>query len=143
MSRSWLLPLILVFASCTDPGPSSEDVADVPEEPEAAAREWECVSVCFPGHPCHNLCRLTIDDPGFQIVPPPFTCDSLRPINVCGDGCCDAAETDRLDPLWCSKDCQLPKLEILKLEDKLAIIDHDQVVGSVEERYVSIAPVCR
>jgi len=141
--RSFVLALTLVAASlaaCTDAAPPS-----APAATDTVAREWECVSVCFPGAPCHNLCRLSPFDPGFQVVPPPFSCDQLRPINVCGDRCCDQAEARFGQPEYCRKDCRLESLQVVDWSGKasLQIYDGDAVLGTVEPDYISVAPVCK
>jgi len=95
---------IMSVAACTEGGPDGDATA-------AAAREWECVSFGF-GLPQGTVCRLTTDEPGFQIVPPAPTCASRRPIDVCGDGCCDVSETSWRGPIWCPADCRLERLEV-------------------------------
>jgi hypothetical protein len=140
MSHRFLPPSLVLtlaaIAACTDAAP-------VTVTAEPTAREWQCISVCYKELPCHNLCKLTFDEPGFQVVPGPFTCDSLRPINVCGDGCCDAGETF-LEDGYCRADCKIERLEVIDREGlgRAHIIDGDLVLGTVEARFVSVAPVC-
>lgn len=145
-----LLPLVLALAAaslvaCTDLAPRSSPSAAPSTEP--IAREWECVSVCFPERPCQNICRLSPFEPGFAVVPPPSTCDSRRPINVCGDGCCDAAEADlRGDPgNFCFADCVRERLEISDRirPGSLQIVDGDRVAGTVDPGFVSFEPSCK
>lgn len=125
------IALALSLASlpaCTDPPATAE---------ATAAISWECVPVCLPNRPCQNICALQRDEPGFAVVPGPSSCDKLRPINQCGDGCCDDGETDRLDrEHWCPKDCRIARLEIAKLEDRLQILQDTRVLGLVAEDHL-------
>jgi hypothetical protein len=141
MSHRLLSPLLTLtlatLAACTDaPAPDTTD--------QTQAIDYQCLSVCFPGLPCHHLCKLILDEPGFVIPESPRTCDELRPINVCGDGCCDAAETNLRDG-WCKADCRLQHLEVIDFDGsgKLFIMENDATLGRVEKGYVSVAPVCK
>jgi len=139
--RSRFLPLAILLsiaAACTDPPPASDATE--------TARSYECISVCYPqGVACHNLCRLTLDEPGFQLVPGPRTCDKLRQINQCGDGCCDVAEADRKNEHYCRADCRLERLEVLDLDSsgKLEIRSDKLLMGTVEQAFVSVTAACR
>ena len=136
MSLRVLTVILLLgsLAACTEPEPSADP----------AERGYECVSLCYPGVPCHNICKLVLDEPGFQIVPAARSCDDLRPINVCGDGCCDVAESNFRDK-YCRADCRIEKLEVIDLEGlaRPVIRDGEEQLGWIEERFVSVAPVCR
>jgi len=136
------LVLIASLAACTETAPPGRERVATASDP--LGRDWQCVSLCFPGLPCHNICRLSPLDPGFAIVPAPWTCDSLRPINVCGDGCCDAEEA-KFAGSFCAKDCVLQKLEVsdrLK-SGSLQILDGDRVLGTVDPGFVAINPSCK
>jgi hypothetical protein len=51
------------------------------------------------------------------------SCDRLRPINICGDGCCDQDEV-RFGPAECRADCILKRLEWR--------LEADQVIGFLD-----------
>ena len=133
--RHLLLVIFVAATACTDPPTEATTAADV---------SWDCASVCFKGFPCHNFCKLTLDDPGFAVVPSQNTCDKLRPINVCGDTCCDAAEADRLNrDQWCPSDCKLARLEIATLDGRVRLLDDGRQLATVEPDHIAFDPVCR
>lgn len=80
----------------------------------------------------------------FAMDPVPTTCSSLRPINVCGDGCCDSAEAERLSPsTYCRKDCTLARLELIKVENRLQLLDNKLKIATLDPEYLSVTPACR
>jgi hypothetical protein len=138
MRRLILSLFALSFVACADP------VEPEPAESTAtAAISWDCAAVCFEGRPCRNFCKLTLDEPGFAMDPVPTSCNDLRPINVCGDRCCDNAEADRLSPAYCRKDCQLARLEIANVNGHIQLIENKLTLATVERDYVSVAPACK
>lgn len=126
---------LMVFALAAAPLSGCVESAAAPEP---VAREWECVNACFGerGGPCHQICRLSIDEPGFQVVPPEPSCSDLRPIDVCGDGCCDIGE------LWdCREDCKITELEVVPSgrESPMQIVSFGKPMGLISERGVEVS----
>ncbi|MBK9030775.1 MAG: hypothetical protein IPL61_05445 [Myxococcales bacterium] len=112
----------------------------------AAARDWLCVDACLPDRPCKTLCRLSIDEPGLQVVDAPSTCDDpLRHLNECGDGCCDLAEADYFGNRagYCTADCMVEHRPWFAADgDSIQIFDGDILQATFHKLGLRIANVC-
>lgn len=135
--------LLILCAFLSLPLAAACTTVDEPPATSAAAFEYTCVPLCLEGVSCQTICALEPFVPGFQVQPGPSTCDELRPINVCGDGCCDAGETRRSDS-YCRADCA--PAEILRIEDtgegRHTIFARDLAIGSASPQGVIATSTC-
>lgn len=144
MKRHPFAPVLLssVVAAAALACTSSDDAPAT----SRADRDWDCVTACLPGGPCHSFCKLSFDQPGFQIVPPPDACSGLHQLNACGDGCCDSAEATIGDE-YCKADCKLaistaPWLRMLD-DGRLGVFQGDRLVATMDDSGVSIPGTCQ
>lgn len=110
--RRLILAALLVTAcdpGLSDPGSEVDDIQDIQL---AASDPRECVTICdakLGG--CHQICSSLHPPPDDPIeVAQDTTCSRLRPIDVCGDGCCDQDEVI-FGPAVCMRDCRVERIE--------------------------------
>ena len=118
--RILVLAVSFLATACdlADPGPEADLTHLAGGDPR------ECATICDPRlGGCHRFCAPIEPELSEIEVVGDTSCDRLRPINVCGDGCCDQEEVV-FGAAECRPDCVLKRLEWrLELEQAVGFLD--------------------